>query len=257
MGLAGVRGWGLLGGWQPWGWGFGGFRHSFPPPPSLAQKYNNDWWIGRLVKEGCEVGFIPSPVKLENMRQLQEQKMRQNRLSSRWGLIPDPPTPPWASPHPTLTPIPFSVLLPSSKSGDNSSSSLGDVVTGTRRPTPPASGKSVRGPRSLSGAGPALGGGGGVGRGPSFPLVRSSGPSAPGAGRRVQSPPPPSPASPPPPPLPYHPPALPPPRPPSPFFPSSIAIIALLFSLPSPRLRLPLRPQVPWTCLALPLTPMS
>lgn len=72
----------------------------------IKEKYNNDWWIGRLVKEGCEVGFIPSPVKLESTRQLQEQRIRQNRLSS-------------------------------SKSGGSSSL---DVATGARRPTPPGTG---------------------------------------------------------------------------------------------------------------------
>ena len=41
----------------------------------VMERYDQNWWIGRKVQIGCDIGFIPSPAKLETLRiQLAQNK---------------------------------------------------------------------------------------------------------------------------------------------------------------------------------------
>jgi len=45
----------------------------------VMERYDQNWWIGRKVQIGCDIGFIPSPAKLETLRiqnaQIKTQKI--------------------------------------------------------------------------------------------------------------------------------------------------------------------------------------
>uniref|UniRef100_A0A3Q3WCR9 Voltage-dependent L-type calcium channel subunit beta-3 n=1 Tax=Mola mola TaxID=94237 RepID=A0A3Q3WCR9_MOLML len=80
----------------------------------IKEKYNNDWWIGRLVKEGADITFIPSPVKLEAMRIKQEQKLcimllhRKGGNASSGGWRSTPPSTEQVPPYdvvPSMRPV--------------------------------------------------------------------------------------------------------------------------------------------------------
>ena len=41
----------------------------------VMERYDQNWWIGRKVQDGADIGFIPSPAKLETLRvQLAQSK---------------------------------------------------------------------------------------------------------------------------------------------------------------------------------------
>ena len=53
----------------------------------IFEKFDANWWVGRKVKENCDIGFIPSPDRLEQLI-LQKAPVgkldRQKAGKSRW-----------------------------------------------------------------------------------------------------------------------------------------------------------------------------
>jgi len=57
----------------------------------VMERYDQNWWIGRKVQVGCDIGFIPSPAKLETLRiqlaQTRNAKMYASKSQSSAGNL--------------------------------------------------------------------------------------------------------------------------------------------------------------------------
>ena len=40
----------------------------------IREKFDDDWWIGRVISHDPNMGFIPSPVKIEKIRHSKKSK---------------------------------------------------------------------------------------------------------------------------------------------------------------------------------------
>ncbi|KHN81116.1 Voltage-dependent L-type calcium channel subunit beta-4 [Toxocara canis] len=54
----------------------------------IKEKFNDDWWIGRLVKDGAELGFVPSPSKLENTKETRPVKILNPEPRGPYDVVP-------------------------------------------------------------------------------------------------------------------------------------------------------------------------